>query len=239
MKYFLILLLGIGLFFSCRFIGGKRVKGNGNMETEQRSVSSFDGVVSRGSFDITVISGDVHSVKIEADENLLQYIETDIDGGNLEIGTRQGYNLRPRRDIRVTVTAPHFNELSSHGSGSIKGETAIKATEHAKLHLSGSGNIDVNINAPSVDAEIAGSGNISVAGTAKRFSSTIHGSGDIRAGQMQSEEGKVEIAGSGNVEVFASNKLDIRIMGSGGVKYRGDAQVNTNIAGSGSVSKVN
>jgi hypothetical protein len=239
MKYFLVLLLGISLVFSCRFIGGKRVRGNGNLETEQRSLSNFDGVVSHGSFDITVSTGDSHTVNVEADENLLEYIETEVDGGTLRIKTKRGFNLRPRSDIRITVTAPNFNELSSHGSGNIKGKNLLKATENAKLHLSGSGNIDVDIEAPAVDAEIAGSGNISVSGSAKEFSGTIHGSGDIRAVDMQSEQSKVEIAGSGNVEVFATNKLDIRIMGSGGVKYKGDAQVNTSIAGSGSVSKLN
>jgi hypothetical protein len=239
MKYFLVLLLGISLVFSCRYIGGKRVRGNGNVEKEQRSLPSFDGLVSYGSFDITVLTGDTHTISIEADENLLDYIETDVEGGNLRIRTRRGYNLRPRNDIRITVTSPNYNELSSHGSGSIRGKNLIRATENAKLHLSGSGNIDVDIEAPSVDAEIAGSGNISVSGSAKSFSGTIHGSGDIRAREMQAEQGKVEIAGSGNVEVYATNKLDIRIMGSGGVKYRGDAQVNTNIAGSGSVTKLN
>ena len=239
MKYFFVILLGACLVFSCRFIGGKRVKGNGNVETEQRTVSTFDGVVSHGSFDITVVTGDAHSVKIEADENLLQYIDTDVEGGNLTITTRRGYNLRPRGELKVTVTAPHFNELSSHGSGNIKGGNPIRGTEKTKLHLSGSGNINVDLEAPAVDAEIAGSGNISVSGNTKQFTSKIYGSGDIQAANMNTEEGKVEIAGSGNVEISASQKLDVNIMGSGGVKYRGDAQVNTSIAGSGSVSRVN
>ena len=215
------------------------MRGNGNMETEQRSVSGFNGVSSFGSFDITVISGDTHSVSVEADENLLPYIETTVDDNRLKIRTRKGYNLRPRSDIRITVTAPSFRELSTHGSGSISGKNLIRSAESAKLQISGSGNISVDMEAPSVDAEIAGSGNISVSGETKEFSSSIHGSGDIRAGKLKTQESKVEIAGSGDVEVFASSKLDIRIMGSGGVKYRGDAQVNTNIAGSGSVTKLN
>ena len=239
MKYILLLLVGISLFFSCRYLGGKRVRGNGVQDTEQRSVGSFDGIVSHGSFDVTVVTGNTHSVTVEADENLMEYIETEVDGDNLKISTRRGYNLRPRSDVRITVTAPGFNELSSHGSGNIRGKGPIKATDHAKLHLSGSGNIDVDIEAPSVDAQIAGSGNISVSGSAKSFSGTIHGSGNIRARDMKSEQSKVEIAGSGDVEVTASNKLDINIMGSGGVKYHGDAQVNTNIAGSGSVTRMN
>lgn len=238
MKYFLVLLLGAGIFFSCRYMGGERIRGNGNAETEQRSLSSFDGLVSHGSFDVYVTTSDNYSVQVEADENLLPYIETEVEGGTLKISTRRGYNLRPRRNIKITVAAPYFNELSSHGSGNIRGENLLKANERARLHLFGSGNIDVDIEAPSVDASISGSGNISVAGTSNRVSSSIHGSGDIRAADLKAEEAKVEIAGSGNVEVNASEKLDINIMGSGGVKYRGGAQVNTNIAGSGSVRRI-
>ena len=61
---------------------------------------------------------------------------------------------------------------------------------------------------------------------------------EIRAASLQAELSKVEIAGSGNVEVYATNKLDVNIMGSGEVKHRGSAQVNTSIHGSGSVKKI-
>ena len=239
MKYILVLFIGLGLIYSCRFIGGKKVRGNGNVETEQRSLPSFDGLTSFGAFDIIVKTGDKHSAVIEADENLMQYVITEVDGDKLKISTRKGYNLRPTSSLKVIVTAPHYNELSSHGSGNIQGEDLITSPDPVKLHLTGSGNINVDMNAPSVNAQIAGSGNITVSGSSKEFSSSIHGSGDIRAGNLKAEDGDVEIAGSGNVEVYASNKLKVNIMGSGGVKYRGDAQINTNIAGSGSVTKVN
>jgi len=239
MKYILVLLLGVGVVMSCRFVTGKRVRGNGNAQTEQRSVSSFEGVASFGAFDIVVKTGDAHSVEIEADENLLQYITTEVDGDVLEVSTRRGYNLRPRTKMTVTVTAPYYTELSSHGSGNIKGENLINSPKRVKVALYGSGNIHADMNAPAVKAEIAGSGNIFLTGAAKEFSSTIHGSGSIRAAQMQAETSDVQIAGSGDVEVFANNTLNVNIMGSGGVKYRGNAQINSKIAGSGSVTKLN
>lgn len=239
MKYFIILFLGISLISSCRFINGKKIRGNGNAQTEQRSVPSFSGLSSHGAFDVVVKKGEQASVVVSADENLLQYIITEVNGDKLEIRTKKGVNLRPSSSLQVIVTNPNYNELSSHGSGNIKGENQLTSTDKVELQLYGSGNINVDMTAPAVNAGISGSGNITVSGTAKQFSGTIRGSGGIHAGDLKSEEGKVEIAGSGNVEVFANNKLDVNIMGSGGVKYRGDAQINTNIAGSGSVSRIN
>ena len=240
MRPLLLLLFTVTLLASCRYVGGKRVRGNGNLTTSERSVSSFNGVSSFGSFDITLIPSSTATVKVEADENLHEYIETYVDGGNLKIKTRNGYNLRPRRDIRVTVSGPTFNTIETHGSGSIISQGLLNAnsTSDVNLRVAGSGNIEVDLNAGGVDGEIAGSGNIKVRGKARVFEGDVMGSGNIRAADLETEESKVEIAGSGNVEVYATNKLDVRVMGSGEVKHRGNARVNTKITGSGSVVKM-
>ena len=240
MRSLLLLLFAVALLASCRFVGGKRVRGNGNLVTSDRSVSGFDGVSSFGSFDVTLIPSSTTTVKVEADENLQEYIETYVDGGDLKIKTRNGYNLRPRRDIRITVSGPTFNTIETHGSGNIVGQGLLNANSSSDVNLrvAGSGNIDVELNAGRVDGEIAGSGNIKVKGKSRVFDGDVMGSGNIRAAGLETEESKVEIAGSGNVEVYATSKLDVRVMGSGEVKHRGNAQVNTKITGSGSVVKM-
>lgn len=238
MKYLIILVLGISLFFSCRYLDGKRVRGNGNITTEQRSVSGFDGVESYGSFDVFITTENEPSVKIEADENILSLIETNVEDNKLQIRTKRGFNLRPSRDIRIFVSGPLYGTLATNGSGNITGKNSINSNNAVKLWIRGSGSIEVELNAPSVSAEIAGSGSLKISGKAKEFKSGIYGSGDIKAGNLQTEESKVEIAGSGNVEVFANNKLDVKVMGSGDVRHRGGANVSSHIAGSGSVIKI-
>jgi hypothetical protein len=238
MKYILVLMLGVALFFSCKYLGGKRVRGDGNLVTQQRDVSSFDEVESYGSMEVEVTGGNESSVRVEAEENLQKYIEIIVEDGTLKIKTRRNYNLDPERDIKVFVTSPSYSSLSSSGSGNITGRNALSSSKPVKLSLAGSGNISVEMTAPSLTGEIAGSGNINLSGTVREFSSSIMGSGSIRAKNLNVEEAKVEIAGSGDVEIAASEKLDVHIMGSGDVRYRGDAHVNSTIAGSGSVIKM-
>ena len=239
MKYVLLFLLGTAVFLSCRFIGGKRVRGNGNLITQERSVSGFEGIENYGSFDITLIPSSNSSVKIEAEENLQQYIETYVDNNKLQIRTRDGYNLRPRNEMKITVSGPVFTTVATNGSGSIVSQGLLNTNNgNVSLRVAGSGNIDVELSASSVNSEIAGSGNIKVKGSSKAFKGGVYGSGNIRAANLQAEDSKVEIAGSGDVEVFATNKLDVNIMGSGEVKHRGTAQVNASISGSGSVKKI-
>lgn len=240
MKYIVCLLLAASIFVSCKYIGGKRVRGNGNIITSERSLSGFEGVESFGSMDVTLIPSGNTSVKIETDENLQQYIETYVEGHELKIKTRDGYNLRPRGDIKVTVSGPVFTTIETKGSGSIIGQGTLNnnSANDVKLRVAGSGNIDVDVHAAKIDSEIAGSGNITVEGDSKAFEGSIFGSGNIRAGKLQTEDATVKIAGSGNAEVFATANLDVHVMGSGEVRHRGNAQVNTKIQGSGSVVKI-
>ena len=239
MKYIFLFLLGTLVFFSCRFIGGKRVRGNGNLITQERSIAGFEGIDSYGSFDITLIPSSTASVKVEAEENLQEYIQTHVSNNRLQVRTKQGYNIRPRRDIRIAVSGPVFNAITTNGSGSIRGQGLLNTNNgNVTLKVAGSGDIEVELNASRVESEIAGSGNINVKGTSKEFKGGIYGSGNIRAGNLRTDDSKVTIAGSGNIEIYANDKLDVNVMGSGEVKHRGNAQVNASIKGSGSVVKI-
>ncbi len=239
MKYVLFFILGTLLFFSCRYIGGKRIRGNGNFVSRERSVSGFHGIESYGSFDIKVVPGATASVKVATDENLQEYIETYVEHGNLQIRERDGYNLRPRNDIEITVSGPAFTTLVTNGSGTITGNGLLNSNDDdVDLRVAGSGNINVELNGGRVESQIHGSGNIKVRGTSKKFKGGVYGSGNIRAADLVSEESEVEIAGSGNVEVNSTNSLNVHIMGSGEVKHRGNAKVSTSIQGSGSVVRI-
>jgi len=238
MKSVLLLILPLAVIVSsCGYIGGKRVRGNGNVTTVTRTPGNFSGVASHGSFSVFVSSGP-QSVKIEGDENLLELIETYVEGNTLTIETRDGYWLKPRREIKVFITSPTFSSIHSYGSGDIIGQSPISDSTKMDLGVTGSANIDLEVNAPVVDADITGSGDIRLKGQTKSFKTEIHESGNIRAIDLKSEETIVSIAGSGDAEVFASVKLKVDVAGSGDIRYRGNAQVSSNIAGSGGVRKV-
>jgi hypothetical protein len=177
-------------------------------------------------------------VKIEGDENLLEYIEIENQGDDLEIRTRRGYNLRPRTGIKVYVTAPSFDKLAVTGTGELKTQTKISNGKSMDVRVTGSGDMILNIDAPSINTRITGSGNIRINGGTRNFSTEVTGSGEVHAFDLLSESTDVEISGSGDVEVFASKQLKISISGSGDVKYKGNPSVNQSINGSGNVRKI-
>lgn len=237
-KYALVFLVSAVTLSSCFSFGGERVRGNGDVKTEERQLGDFNGVESYGSFDVYLTTDDNYSVKVEADDNLLQYIETDISGHKLRIRTARGYNIRPSTTMKVYVSAPKYDVVSSSGSGNMYGKNEIVSDEDLDVNISGSGNIDLDVKAGKVSADISGSGSITLDGEANAISSSIAGSGDIKAAQLKVRQASVHIAGSGNADLHAAEQLDVEIAGSGDVRYSGDAKVNSHIAGSGSVRKI-
>src|SRR5215813_6738258 len=121
-KLFVLLFAGVVFFSSCRFVTGQRVRGNGHVTTESRSPGSFKSVASHGSFDVFVSSGQ-QAVKIEAEENLLPYIETYVEGYTLHVETKDNYWLNPGRKVKIFVSSPDYESIRSYGSGDIIGES--------------------------------------------------------------------------------------------------------------------
>ena len=223
---------------SCFGFGGERVNGNGVSASEERSIGNFHSVNAMGSMNVIVSQSATPSIKIEADQNLLQYIETKNNGGTVEIYTREGYNLDPKNGITVYASAPDFKDILVSGSGKLKSTNKITASSTLSATVSGSGDILLDVDAPKVDTRISGSGSSTIKGTTKDFTAHISGSGDVHCFELLSENTEIDIAGSGNAEIYASKSLDVDIAGGGDVRYKGSPAVKQNISGSGNVRKV-
>ncbi|HWK02697.1 MAG TPA: head GIN domain-containing protein [Puia sp.] len=223
---------------SCRHFLGKRVRGNGEIRTEERSVNNFKNVDVSGAAKVYVSQGSPATVKIEGDANLLQYIEVTQEGDNISVRERPGFNLVPTGDLNVYVTAPVFHKIAASGACDIIGQNKIANSENLSLHVSGAGDIRMEVDVPSLAAEVSGSGSIDLKGETKDVDLDLTGAGHAHCYNLLSENTKVDISGAGSAEVYASVKLDAEVSGAGNVVYKGNAtSVNQHVSGAGSVKK--
>lgn len=238
MKKLLTLTVILTAFFaSCQFIG-KPIKGNGNPRTESRNISSAQKIKLAGSYDVELSQGSSTSLKIEADDNLLPYIETYNEDGWLVIKTKEGYHLSTANQIKVTVSTDKLEAVKLAGSGNVIGKTKFTGGDYLEVGIAGSGNASLEVNAPKVKSSIAGNGDIIISGETKTQEAEIAGNGNYRAENLKSENAEVHIAGSGYAKVDAANKLEIHIAGSGDVFYKGNPTIDQHIAGSGNIKRI-
>jgi hypothetical protein len=197
---------------SCSFMG---IAGSGVQKTETRSVPDFKGISTAGSVDVTAKVGAPTHVEVSADDNLLQYVTTEVKDGTLHIGMKSG-SYRFTRGLKVAITTPELDKVS----------------------IAGSSDVDVSgLQGAHFAASIAGSGDLHARGHVDTLEASVAGSGDLKLSELESRDAKVSIAGSGDARVNATQSLEIKIAGSGDVRYRGDPKVKQSIAGSGSVSR--
>lgn len=216
----------------------ERIKGNGEMVTQNRKVSNYDKVTLVGSMDVELISGKEGALKIEAESNLQEYITTEVSNGVLKISVEKGVSLSPsgNRGIKVIVPFEEIEGVSITGSGDIINSDQIKARSF-ETRLTGSGNLKLNLNVRDLNSAITGSGNTQLKGTAENFSCTVTGSGDFEAFDLRTTNAEVSISGSGDVDVTATESLKARVSGSGDIQYNGNPKKQDfKTSGSGSIS---
>ena len=210
-----------------------RIEGNHELATEIRHVTGFTEVHNSSEFDVYIEQDSVFEIKIEAEENLLPYIDTDLHQNSLDIEVKRGRDLKCHFPIKVFVKGPYFTEISMSGSGNIECDTLYNS--NISFELSGSGNIRAIAYSDDTDASISGSGNIELSGTSQSADYRISGSGKIKSYSMETGNCFCNISGSGDMYVFATNLLDVIISGNGTVHYLGNPQITTSITGSGSI----
>lgn len=205
---------------------------------ESRQVSGFNSVASAGPFNVHIKMDGNESVKVDADADVINDIETVVEGNTLKIRFKdREYRHHNIHKAEVYVEAKSLNSLLNAGSGSIKVDGTI-STDNFKAVLSGSGNISTAVKSESMHAVISGSGSINLSGSTGEADMVITGSGEIDGKHLKAESLVGTITGSGNIYIEAEKSIVGRITGSGSVIYSGNAtSVTSHTTGSGRVTK--
>jgi hypothetical protein len=211
---------------------GKTVRGSGTVITEEREVSDFTKVHLKGSGKVFLTSGEKQSLEIKTDDNIMPLIETDVSGKKLTI-SHGNHHLRPT-SFEVFVTVKNLEGVAISGSGDVRGKDRFLA-DSFYAEISGSGELDLEVETETLASKISGSGSIQLSGKAEDYTVSISGSGEINAFDVQAKNVSVKISGSGNCRVHAIESLDTKVSGSGDVYYKGRPKINTKMSGSGSL----
>lgn len=192
------------------------VNGSGQTKSETRPVSGFTGIELSGIGEVTIEQGDAEALTIEADDNVLPALTSEVDGSVLRLGTKPRTRVQTRNPIRYRVTVEELDRIDLSGSGTV---TAV------------------DLKLTTLDINISGSGTMDLAGSADQQEVEVSGSGRYEAARLPSRSVSIDISGSGKATVAASEQLRVDISGSGTVTYSGDPTVDQSISGSGRLVK--
>lgn len=217
--------------------GSNKIKGNGDLTTETRNVGSYDNIAISGFFDVELVKGEEGKITIDAESNFLEYIITEVKNDKLIIKIKNNKYLKTNKKLLITVPFTAISAASLSGSGDLYSKEVITANEF-DIKLSGSGDINLQVDTQSVSVALSGSGDISVEGTTQNAALAMTGSGDIDAFKLISKNTKALLSGSGTINAHCNQgDFNAKVSGSGDIYYAGTpSKIDSKVAGSGEVS---
>ena len=231
MKQIIFLFTAVILLNSCNY-----TTGSGNIITEKRNTGNFSGISVGGSFDVEVKIGPVAEVTVEADDNVIKFVQTTVSGNTLKIRT-EGLHSMNNVHLKVYITVPELSNIKASASADVKVLDVIKGDGKLSFDASSSADIEAEVDAPEVDAEASSSGSVTLSGKTKNYTARVSSSGDIKSFELLTENTDVSANSSGSAQVHASISLTANASSSGDITYRGAANVKKNVSSSGSVEK--
>lgn len=226
---------------------------------EVRQVDNFTKISFGFAGKLYLKQGSPQRVELEGDRDVLEEVETNVDGDRLRIGKEgKWFNWNTGNEkITVYITVPDIEALTVSGSGDIIGEDRIR-TNDLDLNVSGSGSLSLDVEARgNVEARVSGSGDMNLKGHCESFESDVSGSGKVILSLTIDETADFGISGSGKIQAsgranlvktnisgsgkvlaadLETNRCEVRISGSGGVEINVKDELDATISGSGSVA---
>lgn len=227
MKKFVFLWIAMAaLMTSC--ISVQEIKSDKPVKSEKRHVQPFERVRLFGSPTIYYAQTNQVSLRVEAPEDLLEFVETEVSDSCLTVKMKDtpksvisSIRFVDNNEVKVYVTSPDLIDVSLYGSGDFKADNHID-TDNLKVELKGSGNIDF--------ADIV----------CDQIKTTLIGSGDVSIGHVTAVSSAIELVGSGDIDINheSTGRIDIMLKGSGDIKagFQGCGDVVSELRGSGDIT---
>lgn len=213
----------------------EKIRESGNQITSNRSTPEYDQIAVSGSFQVTLVAGKEGTISITGDENIISHVVTEVENNELKIYFEKKKNYSYKSKITIEVPFESINAILFTGSGDITTKSTIIA-DNFNVHLTGSGDVTLDLKATKTTASVAGSGDIVLSGTSTDLKASVAGSGDLDCSKLVVENATADVAGSGDIKVNCTQKLIAGVAGSGSVKYKGKPEtIEKSIAGSGDI----
>ena len=216
MKKIFIFLLPVLLFTACRYKSG-----SGNIVTEKRNTGSFTSISVGGGFEVELRHADVTELTIEADDNLIKYIHTDVSDGKLRIRLEE-INVHDAH-LKVFITAPEINDINASAAAAVVVKDGLKSSGSIKLQASSGANIKTGVDAPGIVADASSGGELEISGKTMTLKATSSSGSAIHAKDLLSENTTANASSGAKINVHASLSLDATASSGGNISYRGGA----------------
>lgn len=224
------------LMLSCNFSMnlGEGVDGNKNVVSVNRNISSeFSSVKVSQGLDLYITQSNDISLSIEADENLLDLIMTEVENDVLRIYTTE--NIRRAASKKIMLNISDISVIKATSGSDVYSTNTIEVDD-LKLNTTSGADMKLDVNTQTLNCHSTSGSDIKITGTTDVLVASATSGSDIDARNLSSEKSNVKATSGADISVNTSKELTARATSGGDVRYSGNPEkVNKSDSSSGSV----
>lgn len=197
-------------------------KGSGTILEQERKFPEFTCIDAGGGIDVFMTQGDVQKILVITDDNLQEFVKTEVNGDVLKIYTER--SLNPSKKLMVKVMMKEVKSISFSGGSDFFTENPINVGE-LKMNFSGGSDGKITLKAVSIDAILSGGSDIDLNGTVGELKVDASGGGDFKAYGLSAANADVSASGGSDIFITVENQLKASASGGSDIKYKGNAKL--------------
>ncbi|MCJ8347500.1 DUF2807 domain-containing protein [bacterium] len=214
MKNFLVIALSI---FAIFLIGCNEVEieGSEKSKTEIRKVDSFDKISIGGNIVLNIMGQKEQSLSITGEDNILPLILTEVKDKTLRIYSSKTYQTHQAIEVNIKIISLKTLDISGVVQGTIS-----------------------NLKEDSFELRASGASQLIMSGNVKNVHINSSGAVMIQAQNLKTKSAKIDLSGTGKIEIHSEESLDITLSGMGMIHYYGNPKsIKQDISGMGKLIK--
>ena len=207
----LVIYLGISSFglFS-------NIKGSGNVIKETRDLAEFHAIEAGGAFHITIKQGEPQSLIIEADDNIMPTIITDVKKGELEISNKNSIS-NPTK-LNITIVVANIDDIDISGACTIKSIGFLSSNE-MEFECSGASNANLQLKCRKLSLDFSGASKGVFEGVTKELAIDASGASNVDCNQMNADIVSADASGASTISFSANKIINIDASGASTINY--------------------
>ena len=196
-----------------------QVNGTGDVRTEERPVGDFNQVRGSAGLDVYLTEGSENKVVVEADDNLHELIETEVENGKLRI--RANKNIGRAKAKKVHVTYVSLDGIEASSGADVIGNSVIKS-EVLNLDSSSGADLELEIFAKEVYAESSSGSDMKLSGKATSLSAKASSGSDLNAKELEVIDCNADVSSGADITVNVKERLETEASSGGDIHYYGN-----------------
>ncbi|GAB3194929.1 hypothetical protein ABID22_000055 [Pontibacter aydingkolensis] len=213
----------------------QQLRGNGNMQTQDRKAAGFTGIDVSGGFSVEITQGSNEGVRLEAEENLLDNIKTEVRNGVLRIYNDK--SLSTSKGMKAYITVKELNKIDISGGVKVVGKSTFK-TNAMTLDMSGGSKVMLAVEAKQIKADMSGASKVELKGKTDNLTMEMSGASQVDASELAANDVKIGASGASKVKVHADKTLHIDASGASAVYYKGTPSITSETSAAARISRL-